>query len=141
MINALVENLLEIDEGVLSASLINFKGQIVASKSKYHINNGFTSGNGYGDANCAVWVRAAYAMVEQFAKSFGNVHTFVTCHENLKVIVIPYTCMNSLIVLVTLGSASVEHLTPKVGALLPDIAVGNKLGEYKTNLKDKSTTN
>lgn len=125
MINALVENLLEIDEGVLSVSLVNFKGQIVASKSKYHIDNVFISDNGYGEADCGVWVRAAYAMVEQYAKSFGKVHTFVTCHENLKVIVIPYACMNSLIVLVTLASASVEHLTPKVGVLLQDISVGN----------------
>jgi hypothetical protein len=55
MINGLVGNLLEIDEAILSASLINFKGQVVASKSKYNINNGFVSGNGYGETDCALW--------------------------------------------------------------------------------------
>lgn len=57
---------------------------------------------------CNIWIRAAFAMVEQCAKGFGKVETFVSIYEKIKVMVVPLMPINFLVVLTMLPTVSVE---------------------------------
>jgi hypothetical protein len=96
------------------------QGQIVRCKSKYHIHNHLTSTE--SDSNCGsnygLWVRATYAMLEQFAKIFGKVQTFVSLHEKVKLVVLPMTETNCLLVLTVLPSANTEYIASKINLLV-----------------------
>lgn len=95
------------------------QGQIVRYKSKYHIHNGLSiESDSINGINYGVWVRATYAMIEQFAKTFGNVQTFVSLHEKVKLIVLPMIEMNCLLVLTVLPSANTEYITSKINLLM-----------------------
>ena len=83
----IVERLLQMDEGILSVAFVNLEGHTLLSKSKYSIKIGFTSNNGKND--CGIWIRAAFAMVEQCSNTLGNVTTFVSIHKKGKLLVIP----------------------------------------------------
>ncbi|MDQ5870556.1 MAG: hypothetical protein M3530_12645, partial [Thermoproteota archaeon] len=86
-IHTIAGKLLQIDESILSVAVVDMKGQTVSRKSRYHISNAFVSDNAKTD--CNIWIRAAFAMVEQCAKSFGKVETFVSVYEKIKVMVVP----------------------------------------------------
>ena len=45
-VNKILENLLLVDDSILSVAMVDMNGHTVSSKSKYHINNGFVSNNG-----------------------------------------------------------------------------------------------
>lgn len=96
------------------------QGQIVRYKSKYHIHNGLTStkSDSINGINYGVWVRATYAMIEQFAKTFGKVQTFVSLHEKVKLVVLPMTETNCLLVLTVLPSANTEYIASKINLLM-----------------------
>lgn len=120
MLNTIFDQLLTLDESILSTTIVNMQGQIVRYKSKYHIHNCLTSME--SDSNCGsnygVWVRATYAMLEQFAKIFGKVQTFVSLHEKVKLVVIPMTEINCLLVLTVLPSANTEYIASKINLLM-----------------------
>ena len=92
-IHAITGKLLQIDESILSVAIVDMKGQTVSRKSRYHISNAFVSDNAKSD--CNIWIRAAFAMVEQCAKSFGKVETFVSVYEKIKVMVVSLMPINS----------------------------------------------
>ncbi|MGA8842389.1 MAG: hypothetical protein WB511_02310 [Nitrososphaeraceae archaeon] len=92
------------------------KGQTVSRKSRYHISNAFVSDNAKTD--CNIWIRAAFAMVEQCAKGFGKVETFVSIYEKIKVMVVPLMPINSLVVLTMLPSVSVEYIIRKINLIV-----------------------
>lgn len=96
------------------------QGQIVRYKSKFHINNclSFIESNSNCGSNYGVWVRATYAMLEQFAKIFGKVQTFVSLHEKVKLVVMPMTEINCLLVLTVLPSANTEYIASKINLLV-----------------------
>jgi hypothetical protein len=112
----IVERLLQMDEGILSVAFVNLNGQTLLSKSKYSIKIGFTSNNGKND--CGIWIRAAFAMVEQCSNTLGNVTTFVSIHEKGKLMVIPLIEMGVLILLLLLPSTSFEYIIGKIGTFL-----------------------
>ena len=68
--------------------------------------------------NYGVWVRATYAMLEQFAKTFGKVQTFVSLHEKVKLLVLPMTETNCLLVLTVLPSANTEYIAGKINLVM-----------------------
>ena len=106
---------LKIDKRILSVAVVDMKGQTVSRKSKYHISNEFVFANGT-DGN--IWVRVAFAMVEQCAKSFGKVETFVSVYEKIKVTVVPLMPINSLVVVTMLPSVSVEYIMRKINLII-----------------------
>jgi hypothetical protein len=108
--------LLQIDESILSVAIVDMKGQTLSRKSRYHIKNEFVSDNGKTD--CNIWVRAAFAMIEQCVKSFGKVETFVSVYEKTKVMVVPLTPINSLVVLTMLPSVSVDYVIRKINLIV-----------------------
>lgn len=112
----ITERLLQMDEGILSVAIVNLKGQTLLSKSKYSIKIGFASSNAQND--CGVWIRAAFAMVEQYSKTFGDVSTFVSFHEKGKLVVIPLRKMELLIILLLLPSTSIEYVINKVSTFV-----------------------
>jgi len=57
-------------------------------------------------------------MLEQFAKIFGKVQTFVSLHEKVKLVVIPMTEINCLLVLTVLPSANTEYIASKINLLM-----------------------
>ena len=57
-------------------------------------------------------------MVEQCAKSFGKVETFVSVYEKIKVMVVPLMPINSLVVLTMLPSVSVEYILRKINLIV-----------------------
>jgi hypothetical protein len=122
VLNTIFERLLALDESILSTAIVNMQGQIFSYKSKYHIDNCITSvdSDSNNDTNYGVWVRATYAMVEQFAKTFGKVHTFVSLHEKVKLVVIPMVETHCLLVLTVLPSANTEYITSKINLLMID---------------------
>jgi len=112
----IVERLLQMDEGILSVAFVNLEGQTLLSKSKYSIKIGFTSNNGKND--CGIWIRAAFAMVEQCSNTLGNVTTFVSIHEKGKLMVIPLIEMRVLILLLLLPSTRTEYIIRKISTFL-----------------------
>lgn len=96
------------------------QGQVVRYKGKYHIDNCLTSieSDSNNETNYGVWVRATYAMIEQFAKTFGKVQTFVSLHEKVKLVVIPMAETHCLLVLTVLPSANTEYITSKINLLM-----------------------
>lgn len=115
-IHTIAGKLLQIDESILSVAVVDMKGQTVSRKSRYHISNAFVSDNAKTD--CNIWIRAAFAMVEQCAKSFGKVETFVSVYEKIKVMVVPLMQVNSLVVLTMLPSVSVEYIIRKINLIV-----------------------
>ena len=115
-LNTIVEKLLQIDESILSVAVVNMQGQTVASKNKYHIRNGFGSNDMRPD--CGIWIRSAFAMVEQCSKSYGKIEAFVSYHENVKLVVVPLIQINSLLVLTVFPSASAEYIISKTSTLV-----------------------
>lgn len=71
------------------------QGQIVRYKSKYHIDNCHPAveSDSNNETNYGVWVRATYAMIEQFAKTFGKVQTFVSLHELVDILMAESHCL------------------------------------------------
>lgn len=119
MLNTIFDQILALDESILSTTIVNMQGQIVRYKSKYHIHNGLSiESDSINGINYGVWVRATYAMIEQFAKTFGKVQTFVSPHEKVKLIVLPMIEMNCLLVLTVLPSANTEYITSKINLLM-----------------------
>ena len=112
----IVVRLLQMDEGILSVAFVNLEGQTLLSKSKYSIKIGFTSNNGKND--CGIWIRAAFAMVEQCSNTLGNVTTFVSIHEKGKLMVIPLIEMRVLILLLLLPSTRTEYIIRKISTFL-----------------------
>jgi hypothetical protein len=120
VLNTIFDQLLALDESILSTTIVNMQGQIVRYKSKYHIHNGLTStkSDSINGINYGVWVRATYAMIEQFAKTFGKVQTFVSLHEKVKLVVLPMIETNCLLVLTVLPSANTEYIASKINLLM-----------------------
>ena len=129
MLNTIFERLLTLDESILSTTIVDMQGQIVRYKSKYHIDNCHTAieSDSNNETNYGVWVRATYAMIEQFAKTFGKVQTFVSLHEKVKLVVIPMAESHCLLVLTVLPSANTEYIASKINLLM----IGFK--QYKVN--------
>lgn len=94
-------------------AFVNFDGQIILSKSKYHIGIGLDSDNMTG-----LWMRAAFAMAEKCSRAFGRVDTFVISYEKVKLAVWPQNDMRMLILLVLLPSASIEYVRNKFSSFL-----------------------
>lgn len=115
-VNKILENLLLVDDSILSVAMVDMNGQTVSSKSKYHINNGFVSNQREDDYG--VWIRATFAMIGQCAKTFGKVDTFVSFHQKVKLLVIPMSEMNALIVLIVHRSTSAEYIISKISELV-----------------------
>ena len=115
-IHAITGKLLQIDESILSVAIVDMKGQTVSRKSRYHISNAFVSDNAKTD--CNIWIRAAFAMVEQCAKGFDKVETFVSIYEKIKVMVVPLMPINSLVVLTMLPSVSVEYIIRQINLIV-----------------------
>jgi hypothetical protein len=113
LLSTITQELLQIDEGMLSVAFVNFNGQTLASKSKYCIKIGLDPDNMTG-----LWMRAAIAMVEQCSKTFGKVSTFVTSYEKVKLAVWPQNGIRMLILLVLLPSTSIEYVINKVSSFL-----------------------
>jgi hypothetical protein len=133
VLNTIFEQLLTLDESILSTTIVNMQGQIVRYKSKYHIHNRLTakesdSNNG---ANYGVWVRATYAMLEQLAKTFGKVQTFVSLHEKVKLVVLPMIETNCLLVLTVLPSANTEYIASKINLLMIHYKQDNGYDDHK----------
>ena len=120
MLNTIFDQLLALDESILSTTIVNMQGKIVRHKSKYHIHNCLTSieSDSNNGTNYGVWVRATYAMIEQFAKTFGKVQTFVSLHEKVKLVVLPMTETNCLLMLTVLPSANTEYIASKINLLM-----------------------
>lgn len=112
----IIERLLRMDEGILSVAFVNLKGETLLSNSKYHIKIGFASNNVKND--CGIWIRAAFAMVEQCSKTLGNVSTFVSFHEKGKLMVIPLKEMGVLILLLLLPSTRIEYIINKISTFV-----------------------
>jgi hypothetical protein len=115
-VNKILENLLLVDDSILSVAMVDMNGYTVSSKSKYHINNGFVSNQREDDYG--VWIRATFAMIGQCAKTFGKVDTFVSFHQKVKLLVIPMSEMNALIVLIVPRSTSAEYIISKISELV-----------------------
>ncbi len=115
-VNKILENLLLVDDSILSVAMVDMNGHTVSSKSKYHINNGFVSNQREDDYG--VWIRATFAMIGQCAKTFGKVDTFVSFHQKVKLMVIPMSEMNALIVLIVPRSTSAEYIISKISELV-----------------------
>ncbi|MDQ5869954.1 MAG: hypothetical protein M3530_09555 [Thermoproteota archaeon] len=115
-VNKILENLLLVDDSILSVAMVDMNGHTVSSKSKYHINNGFVSNQREDDYG--VWIRATFAMIGQCAKTFGKVDTFVSFHQKVKLLVIPMSEMNALIVLIVPRSTSAEYIISKISELV-----------------------
>ena len=116
----LVEKLLELDECILSVMLVNMNGQIVDYKSKYHIpHKAVTTMDHDG-----MWIRAAYAMLDQCTKNFGKIQAFVSLHEKAKLLALPVPNINALLLLTVIPSANTEYITSKVESLManPNLA-------------------
>jgi hypothetical protein len=92
---------------------VNFNGQTLLSKSKYYIKIGLDSKDMNG-----LWMRAAFAMFEQCSKTFGNVSTFATSYEKVKLAVWPHKDIEMLVLLVLLPSTSIEYVVSKVSSFL-----------------------
>jgi len=114
--NEILENLLLVDDSILSVAMVDMNGHTFSSKSKYHINNGFVSNQRQDDYG--VWIRATFAMIGQCAKTFGKVDTFVSFHQKVKLMVIPMSEMNALIVLIVPRSTSAEYIISKISELV-----------------------
>ena len=123
-VNKILENLLLVDESILSVAMVDMNGHTVSSKSKYHIDNGFVSNQRNDDYG--VWLRATFAMIGQCAKTFEKVDTFVSFLQKVKLMVIPGSEMNALFVLIVPRSASLEYIISKI----------SKLGISHKNQKD-----
>ena len=115
-VNKILENLLLVDDSILSVAMVDMNGHTVSSKSKYHINNGFISNQRNDDYG--VWLRATFAMIGQYAKTFGKVDTFVSFHQKVKLMVIPRSEMNALFVLIVPRSTSLEYIISKISKLV-----------------------
>jgi hypothetical protein len=133
----IVERLLQMDEGILSVAFVNLKGQTLLSKSKYSIKIGFTSNNGKND--CGIWIRAAFAMVEQCSNTLGNVTTFVSIHEKGKLMVIPLIEMGVLILLLLLPSTRIEYIIGKISTFLS--CYKQVISSETNHTEDNSTPN
>lgn len=112
----ILEQLLLVDESILSVAIVDMNGHTLLSKSKYHIDNGFISNQKKDDYG--VWIRAMYAMIEQCAETFGKADTFVSFHQNVKLMVVPKSEMNMLIVLIIPRSTSAEYIINKISRLV-----------------------
>ena len=121
--------LLQIDESILSVAVVDMRGQTLSHKSRYHIKNEFVSGK--GETDCNIWIRAAFAMVEQCVKSFGKVETFVSIYEKTKVMVVPLLPINSLVVLTMLPSVSVEYVIRKINLTMNYLGTGRSHHDEK----------
>lgn len=104
---------MHVDEGILSVAFVNFNGQIISSKSKYHIEIGLDSDNLTG-----LWMRAAFAMAEKCSNAFGRVDTFVISYEKVKLAIWPQDDIRMLILLVLLPSTSIEYVRDKLSSFL-----------------------
>ena len=131
MLNSIFERLLTLDESILSTTIVDMQGQVVRYKGKYHIDNCLTSveSDSNNKTNYGVWVRATYAMIEQFTKAFGKVQTFVSLHEKVKLVVIPMAESHCLLVLTVLPSANTEYITSKINLLI----IGHKRDKVNNN--------
>jgi len=111
---------LALDESILSTTIVNMQGQIVRYRSKFHIHNSLSSieSDGNFGSNYGILVRATYEMLGQFAKIFGKVQTFVSLHDKVKLVVMPMSDLNCLLVLTVLPSANTEYIASKINLLV-----------------------
>jgi hypothetical protein len=130
-INTIAGKILEIDESILSVAIVDMRGQIVSSKSRYHTSNQLVSS--YAQTDCRIWARAAFAMTEQCVNDFGKVETFVSTYEKMKVLVVPLASIDSLVVLAMLPSVSVEYVIRKLSALV-DPCIHEKYSEKEYDI-------
>lgn len=130
-VNKILENLLLVDDSILSVAMVDMNGHTVSSKSKYHINNGFVSNQREDDYG--IWIRATFAMIGQCAKTFGKVDTFVSFHQKVKLLVIPMSEMNALIVLIVPRSTSAEYIISKISEL---VICYKDYNSWKNNYKE-----
>ena len=127
--NTLVESLLGLDECILSVTLINMNGQIVDYKSKYNIPHRAVSKLDHE----GMWIRAVYAMVSQCAKTFGKVQAFVSLHEKAKLLVLPISDINALLLLTALPSADTEYILAKIESHMTNSDLSKR---YQSDCKD-----
>jgi len=130
-VNKILENLLLVDDSILSVAMVDMNGHTVSSKSKYHINNGFVSNQREDDYG--IWIRATFAMIGQCAKTFGKVDTFVSFHQKVKLLVIPMSEMNALIVFIVPRSTSAEYIISKISEL---VICYKDYNSWKNNYKE-----
>src|SRR6476619_8553272 len=114
-VNKILENLLLVDDSILSVAMVDMNGHTVSSKSKYHINNGLVSNQRNDDYG--VWLRGTFAMIGQCAKTFGKVDTFVSFHQKVKLMVITRSEMTTLFVLIVYRSTSLTSILSKISKL------------------------
>lgn len=112
--STIFEKILGMDDSILSVSIIDMKGQIVEYNSKYHI----PISNENSETDFGIWIRAIYAMAEHCGKIFGKVQTFVSLHEKVKLMVLPMTKINFLLVLTVLPSANTEYIASRINLLI-----------------------
>lgn len=130
-VNKILENLLLVDDSILSVAMVDMNGHTVSSKSKYHINNGFVSNQREDDYG--IWIRATFAMIGQCAKTFGKVDTFVSFHQKVKLLVIPMSEINALIVFIVPRSTSAEYIISKISEL---VICYKDYNSWKNNYKE-----
>ena len=76
-VNKILENLLLVDDSILSVAMVDMNGHTVSSKSKYHINNGFVSNQRNDDYG--VWLRVTFAMIGNVPRPLGrSIHLYLS---------------------------------------------------------------
>jgi hypothetical protein len=112
LIDYRIQQVLGMDESVLSVAVVDLHGITLGSKTKYGAQDVFSAREeNFGDFG--IWIRAALEMIKPFDKHFGNCSVLSAFYDEVKVMIVPMPEMKIFFVLVCMRSANAELILCK----------------------------
>src|SRR5919198_3763941 len=112
------DDVISTDDAILATSVIDMKGNILASQFKQTFRDNFEVTID-DKKNSGIWAIVILGMCEKFKHIFGSSEAIINIHKNCKTILIPIRSRQLLIGLVTHRSANAEdYIASKVRTLL-----------------------
>ena len=122
LINYKIQQALGMDESVLSVAIVDSSGTTLGSRSKYGVQDVFSTRRRNFEADFGIWIRAALEMIKPFDQHFGNCSVLSAFYDEVKIMILPIPKVETFFVLVCLRSANAELILCKFREM---IAEGN----------------
>ncbi|HEY7108111.1 MAG TPA: hypothetical protein VH415_01665 [Nitrososphaeraceae archaeon] len=108
-----IQQVLGMDESVLSVAIVDSHGTTLGSRSKYGAQDIFSARGKNFQEDFGIWIRAALAMIIPFDEHFGNCSVLSAFYDEVKIMILPIPEMEIFFVLVCLRSANAELILCK----------------------------
>jgi hypothetical protein len=118
LIDYKIQQMLSMDESVLSVAIVDSSGKTLGSKTKYGAEDVFSAKKKSRESDFGIWIRAALEMIKPFDQHFGNCSVLSAFYDEVKVMIVPVHKMKIFFVLICLRSANAELILCKFDDVL-----------------------